>query len=260
LDPLVWVRSGRVAELILNRPGSRNALSAELCDAIVDSLEVLDADPDVRVVIVRGEGKTFCSGADLAAVSGPAALQFLTAFERMLEKVTRFRLPTVASIHGAALGGGLQLATVCDFRIAAADAKVGIPSGKLGIVVNFENVQRLVHLAGVAAAKEVLMTGRAFTGDEALRLGLVTRSVPSGRLDEQVRSFAEDIAALAPLSVQGAKRAIAVVTEALANARSTDPDAVQALDELVARAYDSADLQEGMRAAAEKREARFEGR
>jgi enoyl-CoA hydratase/carnithine racemase len=260
LSSLVELRGGRVVELVLNRPDARNALSVDLCNAIVHALERAGASSESRVVVVRGEGKAFCSGADFGAVSGPGGLDFLPAFERMLEALARFRLPTVALIHGAALGGGLQLATVCDFRIAAADAKIGIPSTRLGIVVNFENVQRLVLAAGLPTAKEVLMTGRMYTGEEAERGGLVTRSVPAEELDEAVRSFSEDIAALAPLSVQGAKRTIAVVADAMANARATAPDMAREIDDLVMQAYKSADLHEGIRAMTEKRPPRFEGR
>src|SRR5690349_9253945 len=134
---------GGIATLTLNRPEARNALSIEMCDAIVEALQKIDANDEARVVILTGSGKVFCSGADFAAVSGPGALDFLPAFERMLEDVAHFRLPVIARIHGAALGGGLQLATVCDFRIVEEGARLGIPSSRLGIVVNFENVQRL---------------------------------------------------------------------------------------------------------------------
>jgi enoyl-CoA hydratase/carnithine racemase len=252
--PLVEVsQAGHVATLTLNRPEARNALSIELCDAIVEGLEAIDRS-EARAVVVGGAGKVFCAGADFAAVSGPGASEFLPAFERMLEAVARFRLPTIAKIHGAALGGGLQLATVCDFRIAASDASLGVPSTSLGIVVNFENVQRLVHLAGVAVAKEILMAGRRFKGPRAERAGLVTMSVPTEELTTEVEDFSEDVAALAPLSVQGAKRSIQFVVDY----QSTAPDSH--IESLVVEAYSSEDLQEGLKAMAEKREPKFEGR
>ena len=248
---------GHVATLLLNRPDARNALSIDMCNAIADGLN--EVRGDARAVIIRGEGKVFCSGADFAAVSGPGAADFLPAFENMLEAVARFRLPTIAAIHGAALGGGLQLATVCDFRIATDDAKIGIPSSKLGIVINFENVQRLVLLAGVAVTKDVLMTSRTFTGAEAERAGLVNRCVSGEGLRAAVAELAGALAANAPLSVQGVKKAIQLVADTIADARSTYPEFTDEMDRLVAEAYASNDLQEGIAAMSEKRPPRFQG-
>ena len=249
---------GAVSRLLLNRPDSRNALSIQLCNDTVDALEAIP--DDARVVVIEGAGKVFCSGADFAAVSGPGAIEFLPAFERMLESVARFRLPTIARIQGAALGGGLQLATVCDFRIAADQAKLGIPSSKLGIVINYENVQRLVLMAGIAVAKEVLMTGRVYPGAEAAAAGLVTRSVPDESLDHAVDELAATLAQNAPLSVQGVKRAIQTVADTMADARTTDATKVDAIDKLVAEAYASDDLQEGLTAMSEKRPPTFGGK
>jgi enoyl-CoA hydratase/carnithine racemase len=253
------IANGAVATLTLNRPEAHNALSAELCDAIVATLEGIDRQPDARALLVKGKGQSFCAGADIAAVSGPGPIDFLASFERMLEAVAAFRLPTIAAIQGAALGGGLQLATVCDFRIAAIDATIGIPSSRLGIVVNFENVQRLVLLVGIARAKEILMTARTFTGEEAAAAGLVNEGVPNEGLDRRARQFAEQVAQLAPLSVQGAKRSIGLVTHHLCDARRQHPDEAAEIDRLVAHAYASADLAEGLRALAEKRDPRFQG-
>src|SRR5688500_16973546 len=160
----------------------------------------------------------------------------------MLEAVGRFRLPVIARIHGAALGGGLQLATVCDFRIVDQDARLGIPSSRLGIVVNFENVQRLVVLAGVARAKEVRLSARTFTGAEAVTAGLATAVYPAADLESETRGLAERIASLAPLSVQGAKRAIDAVQSHLGGARSSSPERAEAIDALVVQAYHSTDL------------------
>lgn len=257
---LVRLTTGRpVAELVLARPEARNALSLEMCREIVAALSDVERS-ESRVLLVRGEGKVFCSGADFAAVSGPGALDFLPAFEEMLEAVAGTRLPTVACIQGAALGGGLQLVTVCDFRIAATDANLGIPSARIGIVVNFENVERLVRLAGVPRAKEILMAGRTFSGAEAEAVGMVTLAVPPDELEGGATELAEELAALSPLSVQGVKAAIGLVERTLSDARSRAPSAAAEIDALVERAYLSADLQEGLAALAERRPPRFEGR
>lgn len=258
--PLVEVtREPPLATLTLNRPEARNALSRELCQDLVVALHGLSASGEIRVLVVRGEGPAFCAGADIAAVSGPSAIEFLAVFEEMLEALARVALPTIAQMHGAALGGGLQLATACDFRIAASDCVIGIPAARLGIVVNFENIQRLVLLAGVPTAKEVLMTARTYSGEEAVRAGLLTRAVPAAELDDAVRSFAGEIAALAPLSVQGAKRALQVVSDYLGGARAGNRELAGEVDRLVEEAYRSEDLAEGVRALAEKRAPRFRG-
>lgn len=251
------VTGSAVAEIVLARPEARNALSVEMCRAIVAALDEIGSTPSVRAVLIRGEGKVFCSGADLAAVSGPGGLDFLPAFEEMLRAVASFPLPTIAVIQGGAFGGGLQLATVCDFRIAADEAKLGIPAARIGIVVNYENVERLVGLAGIARAKEILMAARTLTGAEAKEAGLVTEAVPPGGLDETARSFAEEVAALAPQSMRGAKAAIRLVERAASEARATHDQDVAAIDRLVEKAYLSEDLQEGLAAMSERRAPRF---
>ena len=259
MTPVRVVAGVPVAEVVLDRPEARNALSIEACRAMGAALEQIGSS-GARCVLVRGEGKVFCSGADLAAVSGPGGLEFLPAFEAMLTAVADFPLPTVAAIQGGALGGGLQLATVCDFRIAAADATLGIPAARIGIVVNFANVERLVRLAGVARAKEILMAGRTFSGGAAEAVGLVTKSVPAGDLDAAARRWAGEVARLAPQSVQGAKRAIGLVERALSDARRTHPGEAGDVDDLVAAAYASEDLQEGLAALAARRPPRWNDR
>jgi enoyl-CoA hydratase/carnithine racemase len=249
---------GPIATLTLARPEARNALSIGLCDDIVASLGRIDAEAEARVVVLAGEGKVFCAGAVFAAVSGPAGIDFLPAFERMLGSVARFRLPVIARLHGVALGGGLQLATACDFRIAAEDATFGIPSSRLGIVINFENVQRLVLQVGAPVAKQVLMTARTYTGVEAEVVGLVTEAVPAEELDAAVADLASSIAALAPLSVQGAKAEINAVTDQFVG--RAGPEVAAAMAELVVEAYNSADLQVGLEAMSSKRPPTFHGR
>lgn len=250
---------GQVATLTLDRPEARNALSIQMCESIVAGLERVDRS-DARVLVVRGAGRVFCAGADLAALAGPEALEFLSAFERMLERVARHRLPTIASIHGAALGGGFQLATVCDFRLAASDAKIGIPSAKLGILVNFENIERLVLLAGASVAKEMLMTGRTYSGKHAVAAGLVNHHIPSDHLDDATHELARELAGRAPLSVQGTKVSIQAVLDRLRSTSGAKENVVEELERLLAAAYASADLQEGLNALQEKRPPRFEGR
>ena len=250
--------AGPVLTIELDRPQARNALSLELCDAIAEAFRQAALNDDARVIVLAGAGPVFCSGADFAVVSGPQGVDFLPAFENMLEAVATHPLPTIARIHGAALGGGLQLATVCDFRVCAADAMLGIPSSRLGVVVNLENVERLVDLVGIARAKEVLMTGRTYSGDDALHTGLVSEVCPPQEIERATERMALGIAELAPLSVQGAKRAISAVTEER-SVRKLNPQAALEVDALVAEAYASDDLEEGLQAMTEKRPPDFKG-
>ena len=250
--------TGPIARVTLTRPDRRNALSIEMCDEMASAVHEVDARPEIRAAVLSGAGEVFCAGADLSAVSGPHAADFIGPFERMLEAVARCRVPVIAAVHGAALGGGLQLATACDFRVAASTATLGIPASRLGVVVNFENVRRLALLVGISVAKEILMAGRTFSGAEALASGLVNESV-EGAVGEASDRWAHDIAALSPLSVQGAKRSLEVLADHTANARRTAPEDVAALDALVRAAYGSDDLKEGLAALRDKRPSNFRG-
>lgn len=259
MPPVRVERDGLVAIVTLVRPERRNALDVATCDALCDALDGVAAS-DARAVVLRGEGRVFCAGADLSSVSDAGAAAMVDALERALRAVEAHRLPVVAAIHGAALGGGLQLATACDLRVTEAGASLGIPSARLGVVVNFENVERLAVVAGRAVAAEVLLTARTYTGEEALAAGLVHRCVADGGAAEAALELARHVASLAPLAVGGVKRALGLAGARVGAGRARDPDAAAQIDALVQRAYGSADLAEGVRAARERRPPRFEGR
>jgi enoyl-CoA hydratase/carnithine racemase len=244
---------GPIVTLTLNRPERRNAMTKALCDALVGSLGKLREDSSVRTVVLRGAGCAFCAGADLDEVSRPTVKDFLASLERALTELESHVLPVIASIHGAATGAGLQLAAACDFRVAASDASLGIPSSRLGIVVTRAGVERLVKHFGIVITKEMLMAARTFSGTEAAQAGLVNQSVVPDLLDAEVRKLAASIAELAPLSVQGAKKTIQSVAEDLP--KRLEPE----LDRLVVQAYESSDLSEGLAAMKEKRPPRFKG-
>ncbi|MGI8407539.1 MAG: enoyl-CoA hydratase/isomerase family protein [Actinomycetota bacterium] len=249
---------GPIAVITLSRPEVRNALSAEMCREITAALPDIEAS-DARVLSLKGEGPVFCAGADFAAISGPGGLDFLPSFTEMLGALWHFRLPTVACLTGAALGGGFQLATACDFRIASDDCKIGIPSSALGVVIDPENVERLVLLMGVRVAKEVLMTGRFFSGSEALSTGLVTEVHPAAEIAGAADAFVHRVASLSPMAVQGAKQTINAIAAEMSSLRSRDPEGATRLDASVAEAYRSDDLQEGVAAMREKRAPNFKG-
>lgn len=243
---------------ILDRPERRNALNAEMCDALRGYLE---AAPDLRAVVIAGEGTAFCAGADIvrrtADHSGLAHGKedsFRPAFELLCDAIENYPAPVIAAVHGPAIGAGTQFAVACDFRVAGPDAVFGVPASKLGIVLSPANITRLVRLVGHSNARDLLVTSRYVDRDEAGRLGLVTRTVVDAR--DEALAFASDIAALAPITVQGHKRAVNLVNDAA----TLDESAADEIRALELRAFQSDDLQEGLAAFAEKRTPDFQGR
>jgi enoyl-CoA hydratase len=243
---------------ILDRPERRNALNAEQCDELRGRLE---GNHQLRAIVIAGEGTSFCAGADIvrrtAEHTGLAHGKedsFRPAFELLCNEIEQHPAPIIAAVHGPAIGAGTQLVVACDFRVAGPDAVFGIPASKLGIVLSPANVRRLVLLVGHHNARDLLVTSRYIDRDEANRLGLVTRYVDHAR--GGAIAFASEIAALAPITVQGHKRAVNLVNAA-GELDAAAADEVRALEQ---RAFLSDDLQEGLAAFAEKRTASFEGR
>ena len=247
-------RRGRVGVATIDRVERRNALDADHCDQL---RAVLEGDRDLLAVVVTGAGSAFCAGADLgtrfADGGGRGADTFRPAFELALDAIVDYPAPVIAAIHGPAIGAGMQLAVACDLRIAGPDARLAIPGGRLGILLSATNISRLAVLVGQGAARDFLLTGRSVTAREAVVVGLVQREADDPLA--AALTVASEIATLAPLSVQGHKRALNLAAAAAA----MDPSARAEVDALEAAAFSSHDLEEGMAAFAEKRAPRFGG-
>jgi enoyl-CoA hydratase/carnithine racemase len=250
------------AFVTLNRPEAANALSKGLVAALEKALIGLASEAvkggGPRVVVLTGAGeKAFCAGADLKerrAMTLDETWGFLDELNRLMSAVAAFPRPTVAAINAAAFGGGLELALACDLRIAAETAEMGLTEVRLGIIPGAGGTQRLTRVAGVGAAKELILTGRRIGAARAKELGIVSEVVPAAELPEAAARLAGEIAAAAPLALGAAKRAIDGGYELpLADGLALE---AACYEEVLA----SQDRNEGLAAFAEKRPPAYKGK
>jgi enoyl-CoA hydratase/carnithine racemase len=250
--PLAWVT--------VNRPAAHNALNAAVWSGLAATLTAVAADSEVRVIILRGAGeRAFISGADISEfralrADATAAVEYDRLSGRAWRAIGEVTQPVIAMINGLCFGGGVAVALACDLRFAADHARFAIPATRLGLSYPMESIERLVHVVGPTHAADILLSARTLDAGEALHMGLINRVVPAADLETVVRTYAQTIAAGAPLTVAAHKRAI---RESLRPAAERDLDALR---EAMRRCFDSADYQEGIAAFLEKRPARFRGR
>jgi enoyl-CoA hydratase len=250
-------RRDRVAVLTLNRPEALNALSPEMLDELGERLDEIAGDPGIRAAVMTGAGeKAFCAGGDVSHMRTASALEarrFAEHGHEIADRIEGIATPVVAAVNGYALGGGCELALACDVRIASETARFGQPEVKLGIVPGWGGTQRLARATSLGFAKEMILTGRPVTADEALRAGLVTHVHPAAELLDRAVELADAIARQPSWAVASAKR--------LCNlALGGDAPAPFAREiDVFALAFTTPDQREGMAAFFEKRPARFEG-
>ena len=254
-DELLTAVDGGVATIRLNRPDRRNALNTAVLSGLRALFDRLDDDHAVRVVVVRGEGKAFCSGMDLqemkqqqAATADPESLVTV-----VLRRIEASRHPTIAMVQGDAFAGGCELALHCDLRIAADAARFCMPLAKIGLVVPFLLGQKMVEIIGPAHTRHMLLTGLPVTARRAYEIGLVHEVVASADLEATTYAMARAIAQNAPLSLAGMKAVIQRAMSARDGIEHGD------LDPMIARARKSTDAREGVRAMLEKRPPQFRG-
>jgi len=252
--------SDGVALLVLDNPDQRNAMSDAMTEAWSAAVADLAGDPTVRAVVVTGEGSAFCSGGNTSWIaSEPDATvddlrRRMLPFYRAWLGIRSLEVPTIAAVNGAAIGAGLCLALACDIRYAATSARLGVPFVKLGMHPGMAATWSLPEVVGPAAARDLLLTGRLVGADEALRLGLVSRVIDDATFLDEVLAVAAGVAATAPIATRLTKLALAD------GGHATYDAALQweALAQPVTLATE--DLQEGIRAAREKRAPAFRGR
>ncbi|MDO3703776.1 enoyl-CoA hydratase/isomerase family protein [Micromonospora sp. C28SCA-DRY-2] len=242
---LVVEVAGPVATVVIHNPGRRNAMTPAMWRHLPVLLDALEADPAVRALVLTGAGDTFCAGADLGDLD-----ELLAAGDRSIavlaeERLAAFGKPTVAAVRGACVGGGCQLAVACDLRIAAADARFGVPPARLGLVYPTPTTRRLAGLVGPSAAKHLLFTAELVDAERALRIGLADEVLPVDRLADRVDELTAAIAARSRLTVTAAKEIV--------DGRA-DRDRIAWWHRQV---LDSGEAREGVAAFAERRAPRF---
>jgi enoyl-CoA hydratase/carnithine racemase len=250
---------GPVRHLILNRPEKRNAFNGELIAATGEALREAGADTSVRCVLLRGAGPMFSSGMDLGSLAALAdAPENLRAFRREIldafNRAEEMPKPTVCAIHGACIGGALELALACDLRVVASDAVVGMPETRIGLIPDVGGSSRLPSVVGLGRAKELIMTGKLIGGEEAERIGLANRVAPPDELEAATAALIDELLACAPVAVGLAKRVMD------ASAKPALAATLELEVTIQERCAATADFAEGAAAFREKRQPEFSGR
>ena len=257
-EPILVSREGAIATVALNNPERLNALNKAMWQRLGEAMRVLSADDALRCIVVRGAGeKAFAAGADIAEFAAERAdakqaKPYGNLIHETMQVVARCRHPTVAMIKGACVGGGLEIAAMCDLRIAGQSSRFGIPVNRLGLTMAYGELMGLLALVGRAAALEILLEGRVFDADEAFRKGLVSRVVPDNRVEEEAYALARRIADGAPLVNRWHKQFIErlAVTAKLSKKEWDEGFAC----------FDTQDYKEGVAAFLAKRKPDFKGR
>jgi enoyl-CoA hydratase/carnithine racemase len=250
-EEVKFERNQNFVTLTLNRPEKRNAINRAVIELLDNALSSVETDSDVRAVVIRGEGRGFCSGLDLRDIEqmGTGGL----TFEKVIARLQKLPVPTIAAVHGDALTGGLVLALTCDLRIASEGARLGMTPARIGYLPTYWIFRKFVESVGPANTAEIMYLADPIDAARAREMGLVHKIVPDDSLLPAANKWAETIAGNAPLSVRAMKQ---MITRVISNAFEVEH---RDLDELGNKVRTSQDAREGVRAFLEKRRPVWQG-
>ncbi|MGH8012951.1 MAG: enoyl-CoA hydratase/isomerase family protein [Candidatus Binataceae bacterium] len=246
-DLLKVERRPNYAIFTLNRPEKRNALNEGLVKAIDEACASVENDKEIRAVILRGEGRSFCSGIDLAEADRLEGGHNPMSLEHVFGHLENLPVPTIAAVQGAALAGGCELALHCDLRIAGDDARIGMTVSRVGLLVPYDFIRKLIEVIGSANTAQILYTAEPVDAQRSLAMGMVHEVVPAAKLDETAVAWAEKVSSNAPLSLRAMKKSLRRSLSASNDAWHDD------ILELGRQVRASKDAKEGIRAFLEKR-------
>lgn len=256
MEYLKWSHEDNIATITFQRPPA-NALSSGLLRELSALLDEIEPNREIGVIVIHGEGRFFSAGADIkefTTVSTSEGFANLGKFgQDLFDRMEKFPKPIIASIHGAALGGGLELAMACHIRLVSETAKLGLPELQLGLIPGFAGTQRLPKYVGFARAAEMMFTSEPITGREAVQFGLANHAYPEGEVLNQAYALAKKIAKKSPVAIKAAIQ--------LLNYTKTEEfyEGTKKEAELFGQVFVSADAKEGIQAFIEKREPNFKG-
>ena len=255
-DNIIVDISDYVATITLNRPDAMNALNSELLGELCTALEEAEASEKVRCIIITGSEKAFAAGADISEMADKTFVEMYTQrfFQDETDRFNRIRKPIIAAVAGYALGGGCELAMMCDFIIAAENARFGQPEINLGVIAGLGGTQRLTRFVGKSKSMDMHLTGRFMDAAEAERSGLVSRVVPVKKLLSEAKAAAEKISEKSLIATMAAKDAVDRAYE------TTLAEGLNYERRLFHSLFATEDQSEGMAAFTEKREAQFRDR
>jgi enoyl-CoA hydratase/carnithine racemase len=253
-EVLSFERRDNYATITLNRPEKRNALNEALLRALDDALIAVGNEKEIRALIIRGNGASFCSGLDLAEADRLEGGHSPVGIERVFHRLENVAVPTIAAVQGPALAGGCELALHCDLRVAAEDLRMGMTVARVGLLVPYDFIRKLIEIIGAANTALILYTGEPVDARRALAMGMVHEVVPNAKLDETALALAQKISLNAPLSLRTMKQSL---RRSMSESNDAYHHDILEMGRMVRASHDA---KEGIRAFLEKRKPNWQAR